>query len=101
MSFKIDVCHTIRQQGYIESCLKQVFACIAYAVFSGDSAYLYFGRVKQFENFSKSLPGPIHTVKSGVLLDTSVAAFVKCQLFLCVWSKSFMDLSSACACDAM
>lgn len=92
MSLSINICETFGEQMDFESCLLQVFACVAYAVFRCDAADIDISGVKKFKNFSERLLCVVLCFEARVLLGSFVATFVKGKLFAGIWRKTFMNM---------
>ena len=75
-----------------ESCLLQVFACVADAVFCCDAADIDISGVKEFQNFSEGLLCVILSLESRVLLGSFVATFVKGKLLADILCETLMDM---------
>ena len=64
MAVVVDICQTFLEKMYPEASLQQVLACVADAVFCGDSAYVYVSCVKKLKYFSEGLFRVVYALES-------------------------------------
>jgi hypothetical protein len=101
MARVVNISEAFLEQTDFEAGLEKVLASVPYAVFCCDSAHIYLFCVEEFEYLSERLSRFVLALKSGVLLLGLVASLVKCQLFAGVRLQILMDVSAACACNAV
>ena len=101
MTFLIYITYALFEQMNSVTGLAQVFAGVADTEFGCDSAHIYIGRVKKFQNLSKSLACLIDAIESGILFLSPASALVKGQLFVHIWCEVLVNFTTTGACDTV